>query len=175
MAYTPYDPLADDNNEANGYASLVELRAYATARGKALPDADPALTILAVQAMDWLEAQADQYKGEQVAEAQPLQWPRSDVYLFNAADPLGPTVIPTQLKNAQAELCLVIAGGTSLWPVSTGLVVKSRKVDVIEREFFAPGVGGGSVDGTPAMPSVDALLKPLLNNDGGWPLVVERL
>lgn len=175
MAYTPFDPNQEDNSEANGYASLTEIRAYADARGKTLPADDDALTKLAFQAMDWLEAQASQYQGQQVDASQPLQWPRSSVYLFASTEPLSDTVIPTQLKNAQAELCVVIAAGNPLFPVTPGLVVKSRKVDVIEREFFAPGIGGGSSDGTPYMPSVDALLQPLLDSGGGWPLTTERL
>ncbi len=89
---------------ANSCISTTDFITYATARSYTVVSG--AETLL-VQAMDYLEAL--QYKGYKKTEAQPLQWPRTDVYIdgyYFASDD-----IPQQLINAQCEIAMAIDAG----------------------------------------------------------------
>lgn len=89
---------------ANSYVSEAELTAYATARGVTLSlDTEQLL----IRAMDYIEAQI--YLGYKFTSTQPLQWPRSGVYVDSYL--VDSDVIPTELKNGQMETALAIDNG----------------------------------------------------------------
>jgi hypothetical protein len=174
----PYDTALTDNSGANSYVSAAEVRAYGKLRGFALPADDDKLTVCIMKAMDYLESYEDEFKGDVTDFVQPLQWPRTGVYFNNAfllSDMYDDTKIPQRLKDVQSLLACVNANGVDFYPISIGSIVKRKKVDVIEKEFFAPGaLGGGNSDGTPMLPGIDALIKPLIESGSGFGLQVVR-
>lgn len=95
-----------DNLAADTYATVDELRAYATKRGETVPVSDADCEPLLIKAMDWLEAQELRFLGQRVHAAQPLAWPRSGVRRPNGWDYYPPDVIPPQLKLAQCALAV---------------------------------------------------------------------
>lgn len=151
---------------ANSYADLAFIRAYNIARGRVeIEDADDdELNAQAIQAMDFIEAQEADMKGERVyGAAQPLSFPRNNVVLFG--DTFANDAIPIQLKNAQAELTWQVSSGVNLFPTTTGQAVKRKKTGPLEKEFFAPPE-------LPWMPAVDQWLSMLLVGQTGMLRVV---
>lgn len=147
---------------ANSYVTLAEARAFALSRGVTLSATDATVEVLAVKAMDYLEALADSYKGLRVSYTQALQWPRYDVVPFadGAAIPLDE--IPAQLKNAQCQL-IIDAVTYDLQATGAGRETIRSKVDVIEVEY-APS-GAGVVQ--PIFRKAHAMLAPLLERVSG--------
>lgn len=141
---------------ANSYASLVNLRAYATARGIALSATDSELEIHAIKAMDYIESFRTKFQGSKTDSAQSLQWPRSDVYIDGYE--FESNLIPADLVNAQCACVIELHNGVDLMPTrkDTREVIRD-KTGPMETEW-APGSGSAM----PALPKVDALLQPLL-------------
>jgi hypothetical protein len=142
------------------YATALELDQYATARGVALSqDASVTLTI----AMDYLATLEDTWQGERTDAAQLLAWPRTGVTLYGL--PLGDTVIPQMLKDAQMRLAMESDAGVALMPAilvaSTGSVIEET-VDVISVKY-AEGISNTQ----PIFPAVAGLLKPITRASGG--------
>lgn len=170
MAFVAWDDTPDaDNSGATSYGSVVGLREYTSARKKAVPASDPDCQVVLILAMDYLEAQASNYKGRRTDDAQPLQWPRCGVFLYGSCTEFDKTKLPSELRKAQYELACIIAGGTDLYPVATGAFIKSEKVDVIET-VYSESI---RTTGQPDIPSVDAILEPLFSS-GGFGLKVSR-
>lgn len=89
---------------ANSYVSEAELTAYATARGVTLSTDTEQLLI---RAMDYIESL--EFAGYKWTNTQPLQWPRSNVwvdgYLTDADE------IPDELKNGLMQTAMAIDDG----------------------------------------------------------------
>lgn len=129
----------DGLNNANSYASVVELNNYADTRGITLTGNAEQLLLIA---MDTIESK--RYKGEQFKADQSTKWPRMG---------LG---VPRDIKTAQ--IMLAVAADTALPVTDTPTAqVKSEAVDVIKVEYFE---GGNSQSALLTM--VDDLLKPYL-------------
>lgn len=160
---------------SNSYNSVAELRAFATARGITLPVADAEVEALSTRAMDYLEAQRSRYQGRKTwprpdmapahPHAQVLQFPRVGVVLDCDYDLPG-DVIPTLLKDAQAQALIEISRGFDPFAPSNGRVKKKTKVDVIETEYFSSTELGLSGEPMVSLPAVDALLAPLFTACG---------
>lgn len=157
--------------DANSYATVTEARAYATARGVALPD-DSKVEAFLTLAMDYLESK--KYKGRQTYPDHPqaLSWPRTGVYVD--CELLPSNKVPRQMKSAQMQLVVEQGSGRSLMPSTDGTVVKRKKVDVLEKEFFSPEELGQSGAPMPSFPMVDALLADLISGRG-FSLRTERV
>ena len=140
---------------ANSYVSLAEARAYATARAKALPTDDTALSALLITSIDYLEGQRARYQGSKVSAEQELQFPREGVYIDGIE--LAPTVIPSILKQAQIRLAMEANAGVTLMPTRSGGFVKKEEVGPIVTEYSEKV--GVSVE--PEITAVEALLAPL--------------
>ncbi len=153
---------------ANSYATVAEARAYALARGLTLPVTDGPVESALVLACDKLESY--RYKGAKTEEDQPLMWPRADVYVDDAEEPLADDSIPNKLKQAQCQLAYD-STLTELQPTGTGRETVREKVDVLEVEYARQG--SGSV--TPEFNKAESLLAPLLLNGGGFALVTVRV
>ena len=110
---------------ANSYISQADLVDFAAARGVTLTGDTEQLLI---KSMDYIEGYRAKFKGLKLTSDQPLQWPRSSVYVDNYL--LANDVIPAELINAQAMAA--IETDTNDLLASTGQAVKSEKVDVIE-------------------------------------------
>lgn len=147
--------------DADSYATVAEVRAYAASRGISLPAADGEVEILLRQATDFLDSLESRYKGDRVASDQALAWPRSDVYLFESETPVDITAIPDQLKRGQMQLACD-ANTFALQPTGSGREVVRQKVDVIETEYAK--TGQGSVQ--PVFNKAMAILEPLLTAGG---------
>ena len=114
--------------DSNSYISEAELTTYATDRGITLSGT---AAVLIIQAMDYIEAQ--NYKGYKLTDEQALQWPRGNVFIDGYA--VDTDEIPVLLKDAQAEVCIGIDGGTN--PLANEeRATKREKVDVIEVEYM---------------------------------------
>lgn len=154
---------------ANSYATLVEARAYALARGVTLDVDDSVVEVQMIQAMDFIEAQRARFQGEKVSKDQSLQWPREDVSVdgfdYEADE------IPRTLKDAQCQLAMDVSAGEDLMPNADGREVIREKVDVLETEYTSQG---GPV--SPVFRKALSLLEPLFSSaTSGVSLMVTRI
>lgn len=149
--------------DADSYASLAELNAYAASRGITLAGNDAAKEVLLRNAADYLDSLESRFKGDRVDPEQALAWPRSGVYLFESEVEFANDAIPAQLIKAQCQLaCDAEAGGTNLLPNGSGREVLRTKVDVIETEYAKTGQGAVLPRFTKAL----AILEPLFSGGG---------
>jgi len=109
--------------------------------------------------MDLVESFRDRFRGVKTATDQPLQWPRTYVYidgtLFASDD------IPDELKNAVCQLA-VEAVSIDLQPNLGGRTVTKQKVDVVEVEYAARGAASDYT----VFSKANAFLSPLLSSTG---------
>ena len=112
---------------ANSYVDLAYARAYATARGLALSDADDTLEAQLITAMDYLEALRSQYQGTKLGS---LQWPRYGVFIDGVE--LASDTIPKELKDAQCRLAFEVSSGVDIMPTTSGKYAKREKVGDLE-------------------------------------------
>lgn len=153
---------------STSYASLADIRAFATARGVTLSTDDTVLEPLVIKAMDYIEAFRDRFKGDKANATQALQFPRSDVYIDGVA--VEADAIPVDLTNALAQLVMV-AVDTDLAPTGDGQVVVKEKIGPIETQYDT----GGSDAPQPVIPSVSRWLEPLLGDVAGGGLILSRV
>jgi hypothetical protein len=152
---------------ANSYATLVEIRAYNTARGRTLDAVDGTVEAQAILAMDYIEFQEPNMQGYRTfGSVQPLSFPRENIII--GGDYLPNDEIPVALKNAQAEMTWQIDQGVIPFKTITTAGLKRRKTGPLEKEWF---------EGEPSQPSipyVDRWLEPFLISIG-FDLRVERV
>lgn len=103
---------------ANSYITADELRAYAEMRGTALGSDDTEFEQYLIAAMDLIESYRAQFQGEKTDSDNPLQWPRSGVFIDGTE--IEDDVIPTELKNAQAQFALDAMSNTLQPNVAVG-------------------------------------------------------
>lgn len=115
---------------ANSYVSEAFLTAYAADRGVTLTGATD---VLIIKAMDYLENLPQPFQGYKNEELQPLQWPRTGVYI-DGYD-VDTDTIPSLLKQALCELCMGIDGGDNPLQV-VGRSIKRERVEGIEFEYM---------------------------------------
>src|SRR5687768_8355540 len=89
-------------SNAESVVSVVEIRAFATSRGKTLPAADGDVEVLARRAHDYLLSLEPKFQGYRRLEDQALPFPRQNLVLNGYL--LADGSIPTILKNA---MCLL--------------------------------------------------------------------
>lgn len=131
----------DGLNNANSYASVAELTAYADARGIVLKG-NPEQLLLA--AMDVLESK--QYKSEPLNGAQSTLFPRMGV------------AIPRAIKQAQLMLA-VAADSQNLLSATTDIQVKKERVEgAVDVEYFE-----STTTESPLLTLVDSILKPYIS------------
>lgn len=118
-------------DDATSFASVVETRAFAAARGfTTLPVADAEVEALLVKAGDYLASL--EFLGSKTSRTQSLPFPRKGIVLDDEEVP--DDEIPAEVKRAQMQLAM--EGVTvSLLPSATGRRVKKEKVDVLETEY----------------------------------------
>lgn len=139
---------------ANSFATRAELIAYAAARGKTLAN-DATTDGRALQAMDWLWAQ-DNFCGDLVSSEQTTPFPRKGVVEGDEEEDYVYS-IPGAVKQVQLFLAFEASQGkTLISAIDASPLLKRRKVGPMEREFFGPNEGGGSV--LYSSPTVTAML-----------------
>ena len=113
---------------ANSYVSEAGLLDYAASRGVNLTGATD---VLIIKAMDYIESRP--FIGDKHREAQPLQWPRDEVYIDRYY--IERETIPKELKNGVYTAALAI--DAALDPLRiVERATKREKVDVIEVEYM---------------------------------------
>lgn len=115
---------------ANSYCTTDELDTYASDRGYTLTGTYGDQSEILIKANDYLEGQ--DFIGVKSSRAQPLVWPRYDVYIEGWLQPSN--TIPPELKTAQLAIALAIDAGNDPLAV-IDRAVKREKVDVIEIEY----------------------------------------
>ena len=141
---------------ANSYQTLAEIRAYALARGVTLSAVDSELEPLAIQAMDYLEAQRAKYQGNKVEPlVQELQFPRDDVKIDCVAFPSDE--IPKELQSAENQLVIELHNSVDILPTSEEAFITEEKIGPITTKYS--DTVRTSIE--PTMTAVDALLEPL--------------
>lgn len=149
---------------ANTYNSLTEIRQYAEERGIILPTDDTELSILAIQATDYLETFREKYQGLKTNLSQDLQWPRSGVTLDG--ETLDENLLPALLKKAHCQATAeAVEADLQANPSAS---VKKEKVDVLEVEYADSAIS------STGFTKVESLLNPLFRVSGRWPLRVQR-
>lgn len=152
---------------AVSYVTAAEARTWASRRGVTLSADDAVLEPLLVKACDFLQSLEGQFKGYRVDDAQPLAWPRQEVYLFGNTTAISKTYVPQQLKDAQCQLA-IDAATRDLQPTGDGREVLMKQVDVIVTQYARRGSGVSR----PVLDKAMAILSPLLRSVG--PLTVNR-
>lgn len=151
---------------ANTFASLAEIRSFASARGVTMPADDAALEVIATKAMDYLISKESRFMGKRVSAVQTLPFPRTGIRLNGYA--VEPTTIPGALVSAQCALCMAIKD-TDLMPVNKGVgSIKRRKVGDLETEYTGTGLSYS----TPSSPLVDSFLLPFYSSSFDSPTVI---
>lgn len=142
-------------SNADSYLSAADARTYASNKGVTL-DADDAVVEPQIRkAMAFLEGRYSRYQGEKATDDQALQWPRSWVWRYGYA--LDANTIPQELKDALAELVILIHGGLDIQPTITTGGRKDRvKVGPIDVSYDSD-----SQPRQPVFPTVEQLLRPL--------------
>lgn len=155
--------------DAESYISVVDTTAYHAKRGNAawasVPD-DATREQYLRKATDYMEqAYREQWKQFRVYSTQALSWPRAWVQMPDAPYGYGSfaafipnNVVPTEVKNACAELALLAISG-DLNPALDRRTTK-EKVDVIEVEYDAHSQQYKSYR------AVDMLLDPFFDSSG---------
>lgn len=140
--------------EANAYASVETVRAFALARGVNLPADDSGVEVLIIKGMDYLEANIDEYCGFPTDDAQFLSFPRDG------------QPVPRKLIEALGHLVIIASTGVDLMPndLQTPFIIR-EKLDVIETEYAKPTAGSNG--NRPHFPIVDNLLASLICGNGG--------
>lgn len=153
MALTVEDGTGVDG--ADSYNTVADIRAYAAARGLALPVDDAAVEPLAVLAADWLETFRARYQGSKTDAANALQWPRYGVAIDGYV--VAHDEIPLLLKQAHAQAAIEAQAAPLTARAAAG--IRREKVDVIEVEYFQTATASAQTGGSAI---AEAMIAPLL-------------
>ena len=141
---------------ANSYRTVEEIRDYAAARGITLSTVDSEVEVLAIKAMDYLEAFRAKYQGSKTdPDTQELQWPRQGVKID--CEEFPDDEIPKELQSAQSQLCIEVHNEITILPTTEQGFAVMEKLDVLEVQY-SEKIGTLTL---PTMTAVDALLDPL--------------
>lgn len=146
---------------ANSYVSVAQAKAYAAARGVTL-GSDAVVEQQLIKAMDFLEAFRSDFQGCKTDPAQPLQWPRENVYIDSELFLYD--AIPAELKAAQCQLVIEQFNGVDLNPTVSGQFVVREKVGPIDTQY-SEKIGSS---GQPQLNTVNNFLAPLLNYNSSY-------
>lgn len=148
---------------ANSYVSEAFLVAYAADRGITLTGTD---SVTIIKAMDYLENLPQPFQGYKNEEIQPLQWPRTGVWI-DGYD-VDTDIIPSLLQQALCELCIGIDQGENPLQI-VGRSIKKESVGGISFEY-----ADGTRD-TPYIKSAMYKLRKLISvRSSGGNIVVAR-
>lgn len=157
--------VADPHSlDFNTYASVIDLRAFATGRGYTIPADDGECGKLLMQAMDYLEGKI--WLGQRADASQPLSWPRSGVR-FDGVDLPGDS-IPQRLVAAQCRLAIESQEIDLTPSVAGGGAVTMERVEGAVTVQYEPGTNKAS----PSFPWFFSSLRGLVV--GGNQIRIER-
>ena len=154
------------------YGDDEGFESWLAAQGLSLPDTAPSVDVLRQLGSAYVDS-AYEYRLQCSRRAggwdQELAWPRTGHVINGQTVP--DTLVPQAWINASYRAAYLnsIQPGWSTDQVTPGRITKREKVDVIEREFFAPGETGGGGSAAPGMPSdaiINGLVTPWLCSQG---------
>lgn len=145
----------------NSYASVSDLRGFASSRGGLVPDDDTECAQLLFQAMDYLNGL--RWKGRRTTDSQPLPWPRDRIVVDGVT--LSKAAIPAQLVQAQCRLALAAQEGELDGVLTRGVTMETAGKVSLQ---YADGDDSGSL----YFPWLAGLLRGLLA--GGAYIAVRR-
>lgn len=143
---------------ANSFATIDEVRQYATDRGKVLSINDDLISPHLFFAADYFWQLDGQLKGALVDEAQGMPFPRSGIVLPDGTE-IAANIVPITVKKAFIELAFRSYLGVDIVPVRSpdAPELKRKKIGPIEKEWFQ-----GSAVLT--LPTVLAYLAPYMRS-----------
>lgn len=141
----------------NSYASVADLKNYASARLLTLPD-DAELPSLLIVAMDYLESQ--KWQGKRTDVHQPLSFPREG--LIRDGIVISSEIIPQQVIQAQCRLA-VESQENDLQPTLGAEVISERIEGAITVQYAE-----GTNTGAPNFPWLKGLLLGLIDISDGF-------
>lgn len=149
--------------DANSYATLDQVRAFANARGIKLPDDDETLTEQLITAADFIGTYETRFSGNRSYPQNPqaLSFPRDNVYMYQTDMPQA--FMPRELIGAQVYVCEAIANGIELYPTQDGADVVRETVGPITTEYQQNTWTASSF---PIISAVEAILNPLFGGNG---------
>lgn len=151
------------NPDANSYVTENELNTYASLRGIEIPGDE--LEMHLTLSMDYFESL--NFKGSKTSESQPLQFPRSDLYIDNVLQP-DDSIIKL-VKDSQMEAAIASFQGNSFTAVKERAVKRERINGAVEVEYMD---GASSQDQVIAF---DVKVKKLLKSSGNVFFRVDRV
>ena len=183
---------------ANSYASLADLSTYAAQKGVTLPALPDSQAALLLNAMEYVEGQRGRFKGIKTSQVfnsspnygyfapvsngiaaegtgdQPLQWPRTDVWIDNGL--LGPNTIPRELVYGQLAQALLLYDQQQNPTIyeRRGPVTEQTVSGAVTVRYASPAVNPGHVLPVNAFADPDTLLRVLYRN-GGMSVVSSRI
>lgn len=137
----------------NSYVDEAYITNYATERGITLTGD---VSVLGIRAMDYLNSL--NWKGQKTDASQPLDWPRTGVYVDGVL--LDSSVVPSDIGQAQAAQAIEIDQGNDPNAV-VGRATKKEKLDTLEVEYMDDS------SNTFYSQWVSGLLRPYLSGSGG--------
>lgn len=143
-------------SNANSYATVADVRAYATLRGVTLPLVDGDVETYLIKAGDYLNM-IDNFRGDTVEFEQSMNWPRKNVVV--GLNVVNSDAIPASIKKAQMQLVLHLSDGIDLIPITTGAFIVKEKIGQLET-VYSESI---NTDPSPTLPLVEALLAPFIS------------
>ncbi|MEY1578202.1 DnaT-like ssDNA-binding protein [Providencia manganoxydans] len=141
----------------NSYASIEDLKAYASARRLTLPN-DTELPPLLIVAMDYLESQ--KWLGQRTEVDQPLSFPRRG--LIRDGVTISSERIPQQVIQAQCRLAIE-SQENDLQPTLGGEIIAERIEGAIDLKYAE-----GTNTGAPNFAWLKGLLSGLIDISEGF-------
>lgn len=156
---------------AQAFCDVAYASAYADARGMTFSTGTTTQKEKAlILGGDWLANELRlRYVGSRKTSTQRLPWPRTSA-VENYGLAIEDTTIPWRLKDANAELAVLVHAGVSLQADldNGGLLVSSKTIDVLSTSWFQPEKFQilSAVPGEAIRLTVMGFLAPLLRNLG---------
>lgn len=149
--------------EANSYVTEAELTSYSSLRGITIPNEDREMYL--TLAMDYFESL--DFKGEKTSETQPLQFPRTDLFIDGVE--IDDDVIHKLVKDSQLEAAIASFQGYGLTAVKERAVKRERINGAVEVEYMDNSASSDSVV------AFNIKVKKLLNSSGNVFFRVSRV
>lgn len=146
---------------AQSYASVETLKAYAKARGETVPSGESDCEKLLTRAWDAMLGK--NYIGDRATKDQAGDWPRDNVCIDEFA--YSRNELPRQVEQAQCALAIEIGKGfdpLATIPANAKGQVTSESIGPISRTY----ANTGRVRPVPAIAKADTLLRVLLKRSG---------
>lgn len=140
--------------EANSYVTETELTTYASLRGITIPDEDREMHL--ILAMDYFESL--DFKGTKTSDTQPLQFPRSDLFIDNVEQPDDEII--KLVKDSQMEAAIASFQGNSFTSVKERAVKRERINGAVEVEYM------DNASSTDQVVAFNVKVKKLLRSSG---------